>query len=73
MRHMTPHGKKERGESGEWPLPPIGRIGQAHDVAAAAVCYASHESDFITGTTLLVDGGMSVGYLQRERAPEVDG
>jgi NAD(P)-dependent dehydrogenase (short-subunit alcohol dehydrogenase family) len=73
MRHMTPPGKEERGESGEWPLPPIGRIGQAHDVAAAAVFYASHESEFITGTTLLVDGGMTAGYLQRERAPEVDG
>jgi len=73
MRHMAPPGKEERGESGEWPLPPIGRIGQAHDVAAAAVFYASHEAEFITGTTLLVDGGMTAGYLQRQRAPEVKG
>jgi hypothetical protein len=36
-------------------------------VAAAAVFYASHEAEFITGTTLLVDGGMTAGYLQRER------
>ncbi len=36
----------------------------------AAVFYASRESEFITGTTLLVDGGMTAGYLQRERAPE---
>jgi NAD(P)-dependent dehydrogenase (short-subunit alcohol dehydrogenase family) len=50
-----------------WPLPPIGRIGQASDVAAAAVFYASGEAEFITGTTLLVDGGMTAGYLQRER------
>jgi hypothetical protein len=34
------------------------------------VFYASRESEFITGTTLLVDGGMTAGYLQRERAPE---
>lgn len=25
------------------------------------------------GTTLLVDGGMTAGYLQRERAPEPSG
>jgi hypothetical protein len=31
------------------------------------VFYASRESEFITGTTLLVDGGMTAGYLQRER------
>jgi NAD(P)-dependent dehydrogenase (short-subunit alcohol dehydrogenase family) len=70
MRHMAPPGEEDRGESGDWPLPPIGRIGQASDVAAAAVFYASGESEFITGTTLLVDGGMTAGYLQRERASE---
>lgn len=70
MRHMAPPGEDDRGESGDWPVPPIGRIGQASDVAAAAVFYASHDSEFITGTTLLVDGVMTAGYLQRERAPE---
>ena len=70
MRHMAPPGEDDRGESGEWPLPPIGRIGQARDVAAAAVFYASNESEFITGTTLLVDGGMTAGYLQRERGAD---
>ncbi len=70
MRHMAPPGEEGRGESGEWPLPPIGRIGQARDVAAAAVFYASDDAEFITGTTLLVDGGMTAGYLQRERPPE---
>ncbi len=70
MRHMAPPGEEDRGESGAWPLPPIGRIGAAHDIAAAAVFYASQESEFITGSTLLVDGGMTAGYLQRERAPQ---
>jgi meso-butanediol dehydrogenase / (S,S)-butanediol dehydrogenase / diacetyl reductase len=73
MRHMAPPGEEDRGESDEWPVPPIGRIGQPRDVAAAAVFYASHESEFITGTTLLVDGGMTAGYLQRERAPGSNG
>ena len=40
----------------------------AGDVAAAAAFYASAEAEFITGTTLLVDGGMTAGYLQRERS-----
>jgi len=71
MRHMAPPGEKDRGEDdGDWPVPPIGRIGEARDVAAAAVFYASAEAGFITGTTLLVDGGMTAGYLQRERSRE---
>lgn len=70
MRHMAPPGGQDREESGQWLLPPIGRIGQASDVAAAAVFYASRESEFITGTTLLVDGGMTAGYLQRERSSD---
>ena len=71
MRHMAPPGEEDRGEdAGDWPVPPAGRIGQPADVAAAAVFYASREAEFITGTTLLVDGGMTAGYLQRERRPE---
>ncbi len=69
MRHMAPPGGEDRPELGDWPLPPIGRIGQATDVAAAAVFYASDEAGFITGTALLVDGGMTAGYLQRDRSP----
>ena len=69
MRHMAPAGEEDRPESGDWPVPPIGRIGEARDVAAAAVFYASDEADFITGTTLLVDGGMTAGYHQRENSP----
>src|SRR5690349_13329087 len=68
MRHMAPPGEQGRTEdAGDWPVPPIGRIGQAADVAAAAVFYASGQAGFITGTTLLVDGGMTAGYRQRER------
>ncbi len=68
MRHMAPPGEDDRPESGDWPMPPIGRVGQASDVAAAAVFYVSDEAEFITGTTLLVDGGMTAGYHQRERS-----
>jgi NAD(P)-dependent dehydrogenase (short-subunit alcohol dehydrogenase family) len=34
-------------------------------VAAVAVIYVSTEAAFLTGTTLLVDGGMTADYLQR--------
>jgi NAD(P)-dependent dehydrogenase (short-subunit alcohol dehydrogenase family) len=67
MRHMAPPGEHDRPESGDWPVPPIGRVGKASDVAAAAVFYASSEAEFITGTTLAVDGGMTAGYHQREK------
>jgi NAD(P)-dependent dehydrogenase (short-subunit alcohol dehydrogenase family) len=68
MRHMAPPGEQERAEyDAAWPVPPIGRIGEAGDVAAAAVFYASDQAEFLTGTTLLVDGGMTAGYQQRER------
>ncbi|HEU5416763.1 MAG TPA: SDR family oxidoreductase [Streptosporangiaceae bacterium] len=72
MRHMAPPGQDDRPESGDWPVPPIGRIGEARDVAAAAVFYASDEAEFITGTTLLVDGGMTAGYHQRDQAPPAE-
>jgi NAD(P)-dependent dehydrogenase (short-subunit alcohol dehydrogenase family) len=73
MRHMAAPGEQDRDAgneqgAGDWPVPPIGRIGQASDVAGAAVFYASDQAEFITGTTLLVDGGMTAGYLQRERS-----
>jgi glucose 1-dehydrogenase len=41
-------------------LIPYGRIGEPEDVAKAAVWLASDEADYITGTTLYVDGGMSL-------------
>ncbi|MFP5077604.1 SDR family oxidoreductase [Rhizobium sp. YIM 134829] len=41
-------------------LIPYGRIGEPEDVARAAVWLASDEADYVTGTTLFVDGGMAL-------------
>jgi glucose 1-dehydrogenase len=41
-------------------LIPYKRIGLPEDVAKVAVWLASHESDYITGTTIYVDGGMTL-------------
>jgi NAD(P)-dependent dehydrogenase (short-subunit alcohol dehydrogenase family) len=40
---------------------PLRRFGDANDVAAAALFFASTESGFITGAELAVDGGMAAG------------
>ena len=37
---------------------PLHRVGQADEVAAAALFFASTESSYVTGTELVVDGGM---------------
>ena len=39
---------------------PIGRLGEAEDVAAAVIYLASSEAGYVTGTTLHVNGGMAM-------------
>jgi len=41
-------------------LIPYGRVGEAQDVANAVVWLASDASDYVHGTTLFIDGGMSL-------------
>lgn len=45
---------------------PMGRFGEAKEIAQAAVFLASDESSFITGTDFLVDGGISAAYVTPE-------
>ena len=39
---------------------PMGRLGKAEEIAAAALYLASDESAFVTGLALIIDGGMSL-------------
>ena len=41
-------------------LVPYKRIGEPDDIARAAIWLASDDSDYVTGTTLYVDGGMTL-------------
>ncbi len=41
-------------------LIPYGRIGEPEDIARAAVWLASDQSDYVVGSTLFVDGGMTL-------------
>ena len=45
---------------------PMGRPGQAPRDRAAALFLASDDSSFMTGTTLVVDGGITAAYVTPE-------
>ena len=47
-------------------LIPYARVGEKEDVARAVAWLASDDSDYVVGTTLLVDGGMSLYPAFRE-------
>ncbi|MCZ6529169.1 MAG: SDR family oxidoreductase, partial [Chloroflexi bacterium] len=41
-------------------LIPYGRVGEPSEIGRAAVWLASDHSDYVNGTTLFVDGGMTL-------------
>ena len=45
---------------------PMGRFGEAKEIAYAALYLASDESSFVTGTEFLVDGGITAAYVTPE-------
>jgi glucose 1-dehydrogenase len=44
---------------------PLGRLGQPEDVAGLATFLASNDSDYVTGSTYFVDGGLTVFYTEQ--------
>jgi len=44
---------------------PLGRLGQPQDVSSVVAFLASSDADYITGTTLFVDGGLLWNYQEQ--------
>ncbi len=45
---------------------PMGRFGEAKEMARAALYLASEDSSYVTGTTFMVDGGITAAYVTPE-------
>lgn len=63
-------------DDGSWEMPPslLDRMGTPDEIAAAVFFLASGEASFITGQTLIVDGGMAViDYPSRPMLSQVGG
>ena len=45
---------------------PMGRLGHAEELAKAALFLASDDSSFMTGSSLIVDGGITAAYVTPE-------
>lgn len=62
MKFLNTEEKKER----RLVHIPMGRFGEAEEMAKAALFLASDESSYITGTEFLVDGGITAAYVTPE-------
>lgn len=58
-RVLRKYGTREEANAIRGPTQILGRTGDPHEVAAAAVFLASEESSFMTGADLLLDGGQT--------------
>lgn len=58
MKYLNTEEKKQR----RLVHIPMGRFGEAHEIASAALFLASKESSFMTGAEFLVDGGITSAY-----------
>jgi len=60
-RIIATSGSREAAEASARETIPAGRLGDPADMGAAAAFLCSDQAGYITGTTLLVDGGLTVG------------
>lgn len=44
---------------------PLGRLGQSDDIAAVVAFLASDDAQYITGSTIVVDGGLMWNYQEQ--------
>ena len=54
-------GGEERSEKSMAKMQPIPRAGRPDDIAAMALFLASDEAEWISGTAMVVDGGVNTG------------
>lgn len=62
MKFLNTEAKKQR----RLVHVPMGRFGEAREMADAALYLASDESSFVTGTEFMVDGGITAAYVTPE-------
>jgi glucose 1-dehydrogenase len=44
---------------------PLQRLGQPGDIGSCVVYLASEEATYVTGTTIVVDGGLTWNYVEK--------
>lgn len=59
------HFGKEKAQAWIGGMHPMNRLGQPTDIAEAVLFLASERSKFVTGTELIVDGGVTAGIVKR--------
>lgn len=62
MKYLDTHEKRER----RLVHIPMGRFGEAAEIARAGLWLASDESSYVTGTEFMVDGGITAAYVTPE-------
>ena len=70
-RFLAGQDEPEAARAGATALHPLGRLGRPLDVADAFVYLCSDEAAWVTGTALVVDGGLTQRHLGRGVVSEV--